>query len=117
MKFLTINGLNQTQIPLVQASTHEIEDEGDDESDMEITAKASDIMPRPEDKSVKLKIELYTVETERPSRNREITPTPGNSPDREENREELLRKLEIRFISSQDDKIPDSLSPMIYLQQ
>lgn len=55
---------------------------------------------------------MYASEKERAPQPKENTPTPVNSPSRSETKEEeTLRKLEIRFIASQDDKIPDSLSP------
>lgn len=46
------------------------------------------------------------IQTDRPSCSRDITP--ANSPDRDE---ELLQKVEIRFLSSSENKIPESLAP------
>lgn len=69
-------------------------------------------MPRPEDKSVKQKVEIYAGEKEKPTDVRNVTPTSASSCIREESREgEITKKLELHFISSSDDKILDSLSP------
>lgn len=116
--FEAINGLNQQSSP-IQISTQSTEENQEDEgSDMEIAAaRLSDILPRPEDKSVRQKIEMYGGEEDRSRYTSEVTHTPANSPTRTETRtetqeEEILKKTDIRFTSSNDDRVPDSLSPL-----
>lgn len=93
--FGAINGLTNAQILTVQVhpqETQQMKEDSDDES-IEIAAKVSDIMPCPEDKSVRQKIEMYSGDKDRPTHEREITPTPANSPSRNKTKEdETLRK-------------------------
>lgn len=82
------------------------------DSEMEVTGRESDIQPLPEDESVHQKIQLYTKESRGLTRNIDGTPTPTNSLERESYKyEEVAQSTEIRFITPNDDKIPESLSP------
>lgn len=115
--FGAINGLQPAQIPTVQVQPPEhlhmdLESEQEEDEIEVASARISDILPRPEVNSVRQKIELYSAEKDKEITYKDITPTPANSTSRESTKEEeILKKLEIRFTASQDERIPDSLSP------
>lgn len=68
-------------------------EEAEDETDIDIARNISDIKPRPEDKSVRQKMEMCTSDSDRQINIRDTTPTPENSPSRAES----LKQKRIRF--------------------
>lgn len=72
-----------------------MEDHQDEyERDMDVAAaRLSDILPRPEEKSVKQKIVMYGGEEDRTRCSSEISPTPANSPARTETKKRKRKKF------------------------
>lgn len=115
--FGAINGMTTEENPLVRTTVpEEMEEEDHTQQEMDTdllpTGKLSDILSRPEDQSVREKIQRYTEEIRMTQQPDDIPPTPSNSPKREASRyEDLPKEFDICFITSTDDRVPDSLAP------
>lgn len=105
--FGAINGITTEEMPEVRTQAMEMEEDGTQsqqlDEDVQTTGRPSDLLPRPEEQSVREKIQLYTKESRKSSQIDDIRPTPSNSPERGDRHEEEMQDKNIHFRTSSED--------------